>query len=145
MDETHGPQRRSRLKRLSRLPSPDGGFAKKVVLLGLLNACVLSAASINNIALENIGLNSLVYTSALLTVGEFIANALIFMFVTQMPRKRWLKIFHVATFFLASALFINSYFQLSSRMRLFNMFVSFLLKISLKMTTILTMLFAGSP
>lgn len=143
LDEPSRSTRISQLKRQSRIQSLKTSFVKKAFLLGILNACILSSGAINVFDLEHIGLNNIVYTSAILTVGEFIANSLIFMFINKMKRKKWLKIFHGINFFLAASVFINSYFEFSNHIQLFNMFVSFLMKIFIKMSTIVTLLFAG--
>jgi hypothetical protein len=118
-------------------------FFKKILLIGILNSCILFSAAINNISLENIGLKNIVYTSSILTIGEFIANTMIFFFITTMKRKKWLKIFNGVNLLLASVLFINSFFSISEHLKLFNMFFSFLMKIFIKMTAIITLLFAG--
>ena len=124
-------------------PPPTPSIVSKTILCSILYAGCLSSLAINNFGLEDIGLNSLVATSTILTGADFFANSLVVCFFHKIKRKLFLMIFNLCLFLLSISVFFASILWTSYGIAIYNMVHAFVMMIFFKMNMVLTFLFIG--
>jgi cation transport ATPase len=119
-------------------------YIKKLVCFSVIQSLFFIGLRMNAIALQDIGLDNIVYTSLILIASDFITNFIILYFFEKLERKKYSLIIFMCMSIICGCLFIISLSTDYTKTRVINLILAFLFKAFMLLGMIMTLLFTST-